>query len=450
MGALSAAPVGPSIARQGPGRAAGHGPRAALWDNRAMHVVVLGAGVIGLATAWCLSRDGHRVTLVERNQGVALETSYANGGQLSYSYVAPLASPSVLPKLPPWLLSAEAPLRLRPEADLQQWRFCLAFLLACTQRQADLATRQLLALSFHSRALTRELVERESLDFAYARSGKLVVHSDPAAFAAACRLLDYQASLGCEQQALDADACVALEPALAHMRPLLAGGIHTPSEDAGDCYRFCVALEARLRAAGATFLLGEAVTALRAEGGRLVAAETAAGPVQGDAYVLATGNRSVALARGVGIRLPMYPLKGYSLTVPIADDARTPRISITDYAQKVVYARLGESLRVAGMAEIAGHDATPDPKRVALLARQAASRFPGAGDYGGARAWCGLRPATPKGPPVLGATPYPNLLLNVGHGALGFTLAMGSAGVIADLIAGRPPAIPLDGFQLEH
>jgi D-amino-acid dehydrogenase len=414
-----------------------------------MHVVVLGAGVIGLATAWCLSRDGHRVTLVERNRGVALETSYANGGQLSYSYVAPLASPSVLPKLPPWLLSADAPLRFRPQADLQQWRFCLAFLLACTQKQADLTTRQLLVLSFYSRMLTRELVERESLDFAYARSGKLVVHSDAATYASACRLLDYQASLGCEQQALDADACVALEPALAHMRPLLAGGIHTPSEDAGDCYLFCVGLERMLRAAGATFILGETVRRLRAEGGRVVAAETAQGAVEADAYVLATGNRSVPLAREVGIRLPMYPLKGYSLTVPIADDAGAPRVSVTDYGQKVVYARLGESLRVAGMAEIAGHDAEPDPRRVALLARQAASRFPGAGDYDGARAWCGLRPATPKGPPVLGATPYPNLMLNVGHGALGFTLAMGSAQVVADLVAGRQPAIPLDGFRLE-
>lgn len=414
-----------------------------------MRVVVLGAGVIGLATAWCLLRDGHRVTLVERNQGVALETSYANGGQLSYSYVAPLASPSVLPKLPPWLLSADAPLRFRPQADLQQWRFCLAFLLACTQRQSDLTTRQLLALSFYSRALTRELVEAEGLDFAYARSGKLVVHSDAAAYAAACRLLDYQASLGCEQQALDADACVALEPALAHMRPLLAGGIHTPSEDAGDCYRFCTGLEQRLRAAGASFVLGEAVQRLAIEGGCIRAAETAHGAVEGEAYVLATGNRSVALARSAGIRLPMYPLKGYSLTVPVADDAGAPRVSVTDYAQKVVYARLGESLRVAGMAEIAGHEPTPDPRRIALLARQAASRFPAAGDYDGARVWCGLRPATPKGAPVLGTTPYPNLMLNVGHGALGFTLAMGSAQVVTDLVAGRTPAIPLDGFRLD-
>lgn len=414
-----------------------------------MHVVVLGAGVIGLTTAWCLLRDGYRVTLVERNQGVGLETSYANGGQLSYSYVAPLASPSVLPKLPPWLLSADAPLRFRPQADLQQWRFCLAFLLACTQKQSDLTTRRLLALLFYSRALTRELIERQSLDFAYARSGKLVVHSDVATYAAACRLHEYQASLGCEQQVLDADACVSLEPALAHMRPLLVGGIHTPSEDAGDCYLFCVGLERLLRAAGATFVLGEAVQRLLSARGRITGAETVHGPVEGDAYVLATGNASVSLAGGVGIRLPMYPLKGYSLTVAIADDAGAPRVSVTDHAQKVVYARLGESLRVAGMAEIAGHEATPDPSRIALLARQAALRFPAAGDYASARAWCGLRPATPKGPPVLGATPYPNLMLNVGHGALGFTLAMGSAQVVTDLVASRTPAIPLDGFRLD-
>ena len=415
-----------------------------------MHVVVLGAGVIGLTTAWCLLRDGHRVTLVERNQGVALETSYANGGQLSYSYVAPLASPSVLPKLPPWLFSADAPLRFRPQADLQQWRFCASFLLACTQKQANLTTRRLLALSFYSRALMRGLVDSQSLDFAYARSGKLVVHSDAASHAAACRLLEYQASLGCEQQALDADACVSLEPALARMRPLLAGGIYTASEDAGDCYLFCVGLERLLRTEGAAFVLGETVQRLSSADGRVTAAETAHGPVEGDAYVLSTGNASVPIARGVGIRLPMYPLKGYSLTVPITDDAGAPKVSVTDHAQKVVYARLGESLRVAGMAEIAGHDATPDPLRIALLARQAASRFPAAGDYDGARAWCGLRPATPKGPPVLGATPYPNLMLNVGHGALGFTLAMGSAQVVTDLLAGRTPAIPLDGFRLDH
>jgi len=414
-----------------------------------MHVVVLGAGVVGLTTAWCLLRDGHRVTLVERNDGVALETSYANGGQLSYSHVAPLASPGLLRKLPPWLLRADSPLRLQPELDLQQWRFCLAFLLACNQRQADLTTRRLLTLAFYSRTLTRELVAEGLFDFAYAPSGKLVVHADGEAFAAACRLLDYQASLGCEQQALDAEGCIALEPALAAMRGRLVGGIHTLSEDAGDCYRFCVGLERALRASGVQFVLGATVERLVTDNGLVVAAQTRQGPISADRYVLAMGNRSVALARDCGIRLPMYPLKGYSITLPITSATGAPRVSVTDYAQKVVYARLGDSLRVAGMAEIAGHQAIPDPARIALLIAQARDRFPYAGDYSRATSWCGLRPATPKGPPVLGATAYDNLLLNVGHGGLGFTLAMGSARVVADMIAGRTPVIPLDGLLLE-
>jgi len=413
-----------------------------------MHVVVLGAGVIGLTTAWCLLRDGHQVTLVERNDGVALETSFANGGQLSYSYVAPLADPSVLPKLPPWLLRADSPLRFRPQLDLQQWRFCLAFLLACNRTQAERTTRQLLALSFYSRTLTRALVEHEALDFAYSRSGKLVIHVKQASFDAARRLLDYQASLGCEQQALDADACVQLEPALAHMRAQLVGGIYTPSEDAGDCYRFCVSLQQALTRAGARFSLGTTIERIIVEHGRVVAIDSSVGPISGDAYVLALGNRSVPLARTCGIHLPMYPLKGYSLTLPIESDAGAPRVSVTDFAQKVVYARLGESLRVAGMAEIAGYLAVADPVRVALLSAQASARFPLAGDYARARAWCGLRPATPKGPPLLGATQYNNLLLNVGHGALGFTLAMGSAQVVTDLLAKRQPAIALDGLTL--
>jgi len=423
--------------------------RAALWDNPGMHVVVLGAGVIGLTTAWCLLREGHSVTLVERNQGVALETSYANGGQLSYSYVAPLAGPGVLPKLPPWLLRPDSPLRMRPELDPQQWRFCLAFLLACNQRQSDLTTRRLLALSFYSRTLMRDLVAREAIDFAYAASGKLVVHARAASFAAARRLLDYQASLGCEQQALDADACVDLEPALAHMRPGIAGGIHTASEDAGDCYRFCIGLERSVRLAGAAFELGATVQRLTTARQRVLAVETDRGPISGDAYVLALGNRSVPIARACGIRLPMYPLKGYSITLPIDRDRGAPRVSVTDFARKVVYARLGDRLRVAGMAEIAGHEAVADPARIALLTAQARSSFPHAGDYANATSWCGLRPATPKGPPVLGATPYENLLLNVGHGALGFTLAMGSAQVVTDLLARRVPAVPLDGFRLD-
>ena len=214
-----------------------------------MKVIVLGAGVVGVATAWYLWRNGYEVTVVERNEGVGLETSFANGGQLSYSYVAPLASPSVIPKIPPWLFRRDSPLRFRPELDPAQWRWCLEFLAACNQATADRTTERLLRLAFHSRDLMHELVARESIDFDYVQNGKLVVHTQRESFEAAVRLMSYQAKLGAEQRALDAAACVALEPALEDMAPRIAGAIHTPSEDVGDTFKFCNEL-ARLMTTG--------------------------------------------------------------------------------------------------------------------------------------------------------------------------------------------------------
>jgi len=416
-----------------------------------VHVLVLGAGVAGISTAYFLARDGHDVTLVERNSGVALETSYANGGQLSYSYVAPLASPGVLPKLPPWLMRRDSPLRFEPALDPRQWRWCLEFLLACSSAQADLTTRRLLTLSFYSRSLMHRLVEEEAIDFDYVRNGKLIVHSDQDAFDAARRLLDYQASLGCEQEALDADGCVALEPALAHMRSRIVGGIHTPSEDAGDCYRFCVGLESILRTRfGSRFrvLLGTEAHRLLRWKGRLLGVESSAGVLEADRYVLALGAMSPRLVRPLGLRLPVYPLKGYSLTLPVREGHVAPRISVTDYKKKIVYARLGDELRIAGMADLAGYEPRIDEGRIETLLDEVKASFPRASDFDLLKPWCGLRPATPRGTPILGRTPYPNLLLNAGHGALGFTLALGCARVIADLVAGREAGVPLDGFML--
>jgi D-amino-acid dehydrogenase len=413
-----------------------------------MKVLVLGGGVVGLAAAYYLARDGHEVSVVERNHGVGLETSYANGGQLSYSYVAPLAGPGVLPKVPPWLLRRDAPLRFRPALDWHQWRWCLEFVLACTRRQADLTTRRLLRLAYYSRSLMHRFVEEERAEFDYVRNGKLVVHSKPASFEAARRLLDYQASLGSEQQALSADECVALEPALAALRPRIAGGIYTPSEDAGDCYEFCLALERILRTNGAQFLLSTEIRRLLRWRDRILGVETSAGVLEADRYVLALGAASPWLVRPLGIRLPIYPLKGYSLTLPVGPQHLAPRISVTDFTKKIVYARLGDELRVAGMADLSGHRATIDESRVATLLEETRAAFPEASDFSRLKPWCGLRPATPKGTPVLGLTPYPGLLLDCGQGALGFTLALACGRVTADRVAGRSPEVPLEGFEL--
>lgn len=415
----------------------------------AMHAIVLGAGVVGLTTAWYLRADGHQVTVIERNEDVASETSFANGGQLSYSYVAPLAGPGVLSKLPKWLLKQDSPVHFRPRADLQQWNWLMRFVRACTHRQSEESTRRLLSLSFFSRDLMNELLACEpDLSFDHANTGKLVVHRTGASFDAARRLLDYQRSLGCEQEALDVDACVAKEPALAQLADRLRGGIFTGSEDSGDCYRFCVGLMRALRSRGVVFRFGTTVTGLRRTSGRQVVASVENENIDADQIVIATGASSVPLLGTLGIRVPLYPLKGYSLTAPVDARAIAPRISITDYERKMVYARFGDRLRIAGMADINGRHADLNPRRVAALRAAAAAMFPGAADFDRAVAWCGLRPATPKGLPIIDRTPFDNLWLNIGHGALGFTLALASGRLIGDLVSRRKPAISVGGFGL--
>jgi D-amino-acid dehydrogenase len=422
-----------------------------------VRVAVLGAGVVGLATAWWLARDGHDVVVVDRNDGVALETSFANGAQLSYSYVAPLAGPGVLPKIPPWLLRRDSPLRFYPKLDPDQWRWLLSFVLACTRTQSETTTRRLLALSFYSRRLMHELVAAESLEFGHRRNGKLVVHSDQESYVNARALVDYQRSLGCEQDALERDACLALEPALGSdgtgLGARLAGGIYTASEEVGDCYRFCVGLERHLMAMPhVRFALGTQVRRLVVEKRRVVGVDTSSGPVDADTFVVAAGPVSGRLVKPIGLRVPVYPLKGYSLTLPVLGPA--PHVSVTDAKRKVVYAPLdgpgGRTLRVAGMADIAGWSSLPDPVRLRQLVAEARAAFPHAADYqaplDAMAPWCGLRPATPLGSPILGATPLANLFLNVGHGALGWTLALASGRVVADAVAGRESEIPLDGF----
>ncbi|AVA34561.1 D-amino acid dehydrogenase [Cupriavidus metallidurans] len=415
-----------------------------------MRVCVLGGGVVGVASAYYLAREGHTVTLLEARDELAQETSLANGAQLSYSYVAPLADPAVLPKLPGWLLDRNSPLRFVPRLDWRQWTWCLEFLRACRTGVAKKVTAQLLGLGQLSRDGVHELVEREALHFNYQRNGKLVVYRDPVAFDGARRQLEYQASLGSRQQALDAAACVALEPALASLQHKLAGGIHTPSEEAGDCHAFTVGLAAAAtRRFGASFRCGTRVTGLRHAGRRVVAAHTDAGDIEADAFVVAAGMQSVPMLAPLGVTLPLYPLTGYSLTAPTQPGHHhPPAISVTDLHYKVVYARLGEQLRIAGMVDLIGRHPRADARRVALLARQARETFPDGANFDAATSWCGGRPATPDSKPLIGATPYDNLWLNTGHGALGFTLACGSAALLADAMAGRPSSLDASAFAL--
>ena len=418
------------------------------------HVAVLGAGIVGITTAYFLDKAGHQVTVIERNAHAGLETSYANGGQLSYSYVAPLAGPGVVPKIPPWLLRADSPLRFYPKFDLDQWRWCINFVRACNRPQAEISTVHLLRLAYYSRDLIHDIVAKEPITFDYRRNGKLVIFSDAVSFDGAKRTLDFQRAFGSEQNALDGDECLALEPALQHIKKRVAGSIHTPSEDAGDCHDFCVAMESLLRKRGVKFLTSTSVDKFdcNATGTRINAVSTSAGDIAADAFVMAMGAANAWHAKRLGFYLPIYPLKGYSLTLDTSKAtsfASAPRISVTDSAYKVVYALLGNELRIAGMADIAGYDTALDLVRVKLLINQAKAVFPNAGDYSAdLKPWCGLRPATPKGTPILGASPITNLFLNAGHGALGWTLASGCAKVVSDLISGEKTGIALEGLAL--
>lgn len=409
-----------------------------------LHVCVLGAGIAGLAAAWELVRAGMTVTVVDRATGTGQGTSGANGAQLSYAYVQPLADPSLWLQLPELLLTRDSPLTLRLRLDPWQWAWGVRFLAACRASVSRRSTEALLQLAGESRAGFDTFLQEERIACDFSATGKLVLYASEESFASARRQMALQRQLGSVQQALTPSQCVQVEPALQHYAPRIAGAIHTPGECAADCHKVCLELERVLRARGVQFLLGEQATALVEGGGRIAYVQTASGMrLQADAFVLALGTDSPALLRPLGLgaawQVPVQALKGYSFTAPAsALPGAAPRVNVTDAARKVVFARLGDRLRVAGMAELThAQDWAIDPQRIASLQATAQDVFPGGGDYGAAQPWAGLRPATPTGTPVLGRLHGgpANLFASTGHGALGFTLAFGSAQRVAAQIA---------------
>ena len=415
---------------------------------RAMECIIIGAGVAGLTQAWMLARDGWRVTVVDAARGAGRGASFANGGQLSYGFVAPLATPAVLARLPGWLLDPDAPVRFRPRLDPAQWRWILGFLSACTERQSRTTTLRLLALAALSRQLLHAMMEEECFAFDHARRGKLVIHTQEAGIAEARAQLLVQAGHGPQQEVLDAAGCFAAEPALRIAEPNLVGGILTPDEESGDCHAFCVGLAAALeRRHGVRFLWATRVQHLIATNGRVLAAMADDGPLEADAYVVAAGAEVAPLLAGIGLDAPLQPLKGYSLTVPVTEARAAPRMSVTDASRKIVYARIGDRLRIAGMADLAGSDHQLAPRRLSRLTADARTLFPRASDWSRLSPWSGLRAATPTSAPILGVAPgHANLMLNLGLGALGFTLAAGAARLVADTLGCRATALPMAGF----
>lgn len=398
-------------------------------------VIVVGAGIVGLASAAALSRAGHQVTVVDRADAAGQGTSGGNGCQLSYGYVAPLAQPGLPLEVPGLMLSRDGALRMTPRGDVQQWRWMWAFLRACNPSVARQSTLALLALGALSRQETEQWIANtppQALSFS--RSGKLVLYATQAAFEAAKKQVQMQAPHGPTQTALPADEFLSYEPALTAFRGAVAGSIHTPDECAIDSLALCRHIEAALKARGVGFEYGVNVHGFRRAGARISHVITESGERTVDALVMANGTGSVALAGSLGLRLPIYPLKGYSITVPVADSAAAPSVNVTDAKRKVVYARIGDRLRVAGFVEIGARDAAIDSQRIEQLKVCTRDAFGDAVDVDAAVPWAGLRPATPTSLPIVGRSAIENLFFNVGHGALGLTLAFGSARRLADAL----------------
>ena len=424
------------------------GPRKAR-TKAARHVVVLGGGVVGVASAWFLSRSGCRVTLIERHEGAGLETSFANGGLVTPSMSDPWASPEIPRLILKWIGREDSPFLVRIGAvpGLVSWG--LRFLRQCNQEHWRRNTRNILRLSTYSHECLRELVRETGVDYESNPFGTLHLFRDSLSMEKTSRTAEMLEELGVRSQTLDPAGCAALEPALKDQIDRIAGGIHYPDDEAGDAHLFSRRLAEVCASNGVELRYGETVQRIEAEGGKFSAVRTSAGRVAADACLVALGNESAALLRPLGIRLPIYPVKGYSLTFPVGGWNDAPIVPFADDGHKAGIVRIGDRIRVAGTAEFAGRDRTLNPKRIANLRYFFLSLFPDYPDRSAGDAWTGLRPMTPDGIPYLGPTPVEGLFVNTGHGHLGWTMSCGSASIVADLIRGKSPGIDLSGMTLE-
>lgn len=410
-----------------------------------MHVMVLGAGVVGVTTAWFLRRQGHDVTVVDRQSKAGLETSYANGGQVSVSHAEPWANPSAPLKVLRWLARPDAPLLFRPRMDPAQWRWGLAFLRECTSARAAFNVRQMVNLGTYSRAQLQEVRKDTGIEYDHLTKGILHFYTNPSEFDAALEPARLMRDLGCDRQVIDAARAVELEPALAPIRERIAGATYTSEDESGDARKFTQGLAEKAEKAGVAFSYGTDVLGFERTRDRILGVQTLqAGKhetLRADAYVLCLGSFSAILARRLGLFLNIYPAKGYSITVPVKNADGAFNVSLTDDEYKLVYSRLGDRIRVAGTAELNGYSRNLDYTRCRAIVRRTAEIMPEAAHWDQAEFWSGLRPATPSNVPYIGKSHFGNLYLNTGHGTLGWTHSCGSAAAITDIISGRTPAV---------
>ncbi len=413
-----------------------------------MRVVVLGAGVIGVTSAWYLAEAGHEVTVIDRQPAAAMETSFANAGEISPGYSAPWAGPGVPVKAIKWLMMNHPPLILGMRPDLEKLRWIAQMLGNCNARAYAVNKARMVRLAEYARDCLTDLRAATGIRFDERQQGTLQLFRTQKQVDGAGKDIAVLRDGGVPFEVLDRAGCITAEPGLAGAADKIAGGLRLPRDETGDCFIFTQALAAKAAAAGVTFRHGVTITGFDRDGDRITAVQTDAGPVTADAFVLALGSYSPILARPLGLRLPVYPVKGYSITLPIIDDSRAPASTVMDETHKIAITRLGARIRVGGMAEVAGYDLTRHARRRGALVHSVEDLFGGAGDQAQASFWCGLRPMTPDGTPILGATVLRNLYTNTGHGTLGWTMAAGSGRVIADLVSGRAPEIETGDLAL--
>ncbi|KNZ34110.1 MAG: amino acid dehydrogenase [Methylibium sp. NZG] len=415
-----------------------------------MKVIVLGSGVIGVTCAYQLAVAGHDVTVLDRQPAAALETSYGNAGEVSPGYSAPWAGPGVPLKAIKWLLMQHRPLVIRPHLDLAFIRWGLAMLRNCTAERYEVNKGRMVRLAEYSRDCLVELRAQTGIRYDERMQGTLQLFRTQAQLDGTAADIAVLQRYGVRYELLDMDGCIRHEPALARTREKFVGGLLLPGDETGDCFKFTQNLAALAAQRGVQFRYGTQIKRLLLSGKQIDGVVTDAGTLKADAYLVALGSHSPLLLKPLGVRIPVYPVKGYSITVPITDASGAPESTVMDETHKVAVTRLGDRIRVGGTAELAGYTLKLHDARRQTLEHVVTDLFPHGGDVSRAEFWCGLRPMTPDGTPVLGATRIPKLFLATGHGTLGWTMAAGTGRVMADVIGGGTPQIDMAGLTVDR
>lgn len=412
-----------------------------------MKITILGSGVVGVTTAYYLAKAGHEVTVIDREEGPALETSFANAGQVSPGYASPWAAPGIPMKAAKWLFMKHAPLIIRPTSDPYQYSWLLQMLGNCTDRRYKINKSRMVRLAEYSRDCLIELRADTGIEYDNRSQGTLQLFREQSYLDGIGKDVEVLREDGVPFEVLDRDGCVKAEPSLGHVKEKFVGGLRLPNDETGDCFKFTSALAKMAEELGVKFHYGVTIRSFLKSGDKVVAVETSQGNMMADRFVVALGSYSRSMLKSLGINAPIYPVKGYSLTIPIIDEARAPVSTILDESYKIAVTRLGDRIRVGGMAELSGFTKDLPAARRATLELSVSDFFPG-GNLSEATYWSGLRPMTPDSTPIVGATRYDNVFINSGHGTLGWTMACGSGRVMADLVSGKKPDIETDDLGI--